>query len=84
MKKILAVVIVIAIILLLWFLFFKPSGKKTTTEPANKETTAKKHSPEFDKEISSLINSYIAMKNAFVSSDTAMIKQKTDSFHRCC
>jgi len=80
MKRILAVVIVIAIIVLLWFLFFKPTGKTTINAPAKKDTVSKKHSPEFDAEIASLINSYIQMKDAFADADTSAIKAKTANF----
>jgi hypothetical protein len=77
----LAVVIAIVVILAVWFLFFKVTNKITTTaSKKSKTTTTKKHSPEFDKQISSLINSYKAMKNAFVDADTAEIKAKTANF----
>ncbi|HSN09817.1 MAG TPA: DUF3347 domain-containing protein [Hanamia sp.] len=79
MKKILAVVIAIVVILALWFLFFKPANKtSSSTQPAT--TTAKKHSPEFDQQIGSIIKSYMAMKNAFVNADTSEIKTKTSGF----
>ncbi|MGN6603294.1 MAG: DUF3347 domain-containing protein [Ginsengibacter sp.] len=80
MKRFLAIVIVVAIILLLWFLFFKPSGKSTVIKQSTTDTVTKKHSPEFDKEISSLIDSYMAMKNAFANGDTSEIKAKTNQF----
>ncbi len=79
MKRILAVVTVIAVILILWFLFFKPSNK-TTVSTQSQTTEAKKHSPEFDRDIDSLINSYMAMKTAFVEADTSAIKTKTTNF----
>ncbi len=79
MKNILAVVIAIVVILAVWFLFFKTANKTTSlSQPAT--TTAKKHSPEFDQQITSIINSYIAMKNAFVDADTSEIKAKTSGF----
>ena len=80
MKKILAVVIVVLVIIAIWFLFFKSSNKSTTTTQSTTPTAAKKHSPEFDKQITSLINSYMAMKNAFVDADTSEIKTKTAGF----
>lgn len=79
MKRILAVVIVIAVILILWFLFLKPANK-TTVSTQSQTTAAKKHSPEFDRSIDSLINSYMAMKTAFVEADTSAIKTKTTNF----
>lgn len=79
MKKVLAVVIAIVVLIGIWFFFFKPA-KKTSTSTQSITNTEKRHSPEFDKQISSLINSYMAMKNAFVNADTSEIKAKTAVF----
>ena len=79
MKKILAVIIVIVAIVVIWFLFFKPANKLATSSQSL--TSAKKvHSPEFNDQISAFINSYMAMKNAFVDADTSEIKTKTAGF----
>ncbi len=79
MKRILVVFVVVVAILALWFLFFKPTHKPTTL--IQPQTTAtKKHSSEFDQQITALINSYMAMKNAFVDADTSEIKAKTANF----
>lgn len=80
MKGILTVLIAIVIILAVWFLFFKPDNKATTATQKQISLTAKKHSPQFDTQISSIINSYMAMKSAFVDADTSAIKAKTASF----
>ena len=80
MKKLLAVVIAIVVILAVWFLFFKPANKTATETRTQTTNTAKKHSPEFDKQITSLLNSYMAMKSAFVDADTSAIKAKTAAF----
>ena len=80
MKKLLAVVIAIVVILAVWFLFFKPANKTATATRTPTTNTAKKHSPEFDKQITSLLNSYMAMKSAFVDADTSAIKAKTAAF----
>lgn len=81
MKKILVVVVVAAVVLAIWFLFFKPANKSTATTSAQQQTSAaKKHSPEFDRQIDSLIDSYMAMKNAFVEADTSAIRAKTSEF----
>jgi hypothetical protein len=79
MKRIFAVALVIVVALAVWFLFFKPDNK-TIVSPQPTTTAAKKHSPEFDQQITSLINSYVAMKNAFVDADTSEIKAKTSGF----
>lgn len=79
MKKFLTVVIVIVVILAVWFLFFKPTHKPATS--IQPQTTAtKKHSSEFDQQITALINSYMVMKNAFVDADTSEIKVRTANF----
>jgi hypothetical protein len=79
MKRVMAVIVVVIVIAALWFLFFKPSEK--TQAPQQTETiVAKKHSPEFDRQINSLIDSYLSMKNAFVEADTSLIKEKTSDF----
>ncbi|MDE3183988.1 MAG: DUF3347 domain-containing protein [Bacteroidota bacterium] len=79
MKRILVVAVVIVVVLAVWFLFFKPANK-TMVSPQLTTNASKKHSPEFDQQITSLINSYVAMKNAFVDADTSEIKAKTSSF----
>ena len=79
MKRILVVAVVIVVVLAVWFLFFKPANK-TMVSPQLTTNAAKKHSPEFDQQITSLINSYVAMKNAFVDADTSEIKAKTSGF----
>lgn len=79
MKRALAVILVVIVIAALWFLFFKPSTKENA--PQKTETiVAKKHSAEFDRQINSLIDSYLSMKNAFVEADTSLIKAKTSNF----
>ena len=79
MKRILVVAVVIVVVLAVWFLFLKPANKPMVL-PQLTTNAAKKHSPEFDQQITSLINSYVAMKNAFVDADTSEIKAKTSGF----
>jgi hypothetical protein len=79
MKKILAVVVILVVIAAVWFLFFKPKNKNISSTQST-TSTEKTHSPEFDKQIASLINSYIEMKTAFVNADTSEIKTKTAGF----
>ena len=79
MKRIFAVALVTVVALAVWFIFFKPDNKTIVSlQPTS--IAAKKHSPEFDEQITSLINSYVAMKNAFVDADTSDIKAKTSGF----
>jgi hypothetical protein len=79
MKKILAVVIILVVIAVVWFLFFKPKDKNISSKQST-TSTEKTHSPEFNKQIASLINSYVEMKTAFVNADTSEIKTKTAGF----
>jgi uncharacterized protein YxeA len=79
MKKILIAVIIILAVLAVWFLFFN-NGNKSGTSIKSATTASKKHSPEFDQQISTFINSYMAMKKAFVEADTADIKKQTADF----
>jgi hypothetical protein len=79
MKKILAVIIILVVIAAVWFLFFNHKDKKIASTQST-TTTEKTHSPEFDQQIASLINSYMEMKTAFVDADTSEIKTKTAGF----
>ena len=69
----------IIILLAVWFLFFKT--EKTESITTQKQTTgAPKHSSEFNEKITSMMNAYGEMKNAFVDADTMAIKAKTAQF----
>lgn len=79
MKRVLAVVFLIIILLAVWFLFFKTEKAGNTTQ--EKQTASvSKHSSEFDASITSLMNAYMEMKNAFVDADTPEIKAKATVF----
>jgi hypothetical protein len=79
MKRVLAVVFLIIILLAVWFLFFKT--EKTGNSTSEKQTAeVPKHSSEFNAKISSMMNAYLEMKNAFVDADTTEIKAKTSRF----
>ncbi len=80
MKRILAVVIAIVVILAVWFLFFKHAGNTNVSTTKSQAAAVKKHSPEFDRQIDSLITSYMEMKNAFIEADTSLVKAKTAGF----
>lgn len=79
MKKILAVVIAIVVLAAIWFFFFKPNDKIISSAQSS-TTSEKTHSPEFNNQITTLIDSYMAMKSAFVEADTSKIKTKTAGF----
>lgn len=79
MKKILAVAIAIVVLAATWFFFFRPKDKSISSAQSS-ATSEKTHSPEFNNQIATLINSYMAMKSAFVEADTSGIKTKTAGF----
>ena len=59
-----------------WFLLRKKSAK---TPPAV-SIVLMKHSPDFNSTINKVITGYLAVKDAFVESDTNVIKSKTRDF----
>lgn len=79
MKRILPIIIILIIIVAGWFFLFK-KDKKSTATAKPQAVAVKKHSAEFDGQIATLIDSYMAMKNAFVDADTSAIKVKTGTF----
>jgi len=79
MKKILPIIIIVIIIVAGWFFVFK-KDKKSTVEAKTEAVAVQKHSAEFDSQITTLINSYLAMKDAFIEGDTSAIKAKTANF----
>lgn len=80
MKRVLAVVFLLIILAAVWFLFFKPgnNSQKSVSKPASAEVP--KHSSEFNQQITSMMNSYVSMKNAFVDADSSAIKTTTSAF----
>ena len=79
MKRVLAIVFLIIVILAVWFLFFKTDAVTTTSNETETVATAK-HSDQFNQEIANTMNTYMSMKNAFIDSDTALIKSETSKF----
>ena len=79
MKRVLAIVFLIIVILAVWFLFFKTEAVTTTSNETETVATAK-HSDQFNQEIANTMNTYMSMKNAFIDSDTALIKSETSKF----
>jgi Cu(I)/Ag(I) efflux system membrane fusion protein len=79
MKKILAVAIAIVVLAAIWFFFFRPKDKSISSAQST-TISVKTHSTEFNNQIATLINSYMAMKSAFVEADTSGIKTKTAGF----
>jgi hypothetical protein len=82
MKRVLAIAFLIIIVFGAWWLFFK-TDKNTSgnnTDNTNTTQTPKKHSDVFNNDINRTINSYLAMKDAFVEGDTGSIKSASFAF----
>jgi hypothetical protein len=82
MKRVLAIAFLIIIVFGAWWLFFK-TDKNTSgnnTNNTNTTQTPKKHSDVFNNDINRTINSYLAMKDAFVEGDTGSIKSASFAF----
>ena len=80
MKRVLAIVFLVIILLGAWWLFFKTDKDDVGSAAPEEALTVKKHSEEFNQNISNTIHAYIDMKNAFVDGDTSAIKSSTSEF----
>ncbi len=79
MKRILALLVVAAAAYGIYYIVFKKDEK---TGPHTKETplVLKKHSPAFNAQVDSVVGFYLAVKDAFVTADTATVKDNTRKF----
>lgn len=81
MKRILTIVILIAVFVFGWWLFFN-TGKKS--EPKNGEEPTSvhvnKHSQAFNDKVAASVNSYLALKDAFVNADSTDAKTQAGLF----
>ena len=76
MKKLfLFAILLIAAFALYWFKF-RPTEPTTPDQPKQAAITVKKHSEAFNKSVDSVINSYLAIKDALVNEDS--VKAKVD------
>lgn len=78
MKRFLAILFLLIIVFGAWYLFFKKDKKEVKAESV--AITVKKHSEEFNKNVSNMMNAYFNMKDAFVEADTSAIKLQTGKF----
>lgn len=75
MKRVLAIVFLALFVVAAWWLFFKKDKPATQEEQVTNEAIkVKKHSDEFNAGIDRMLNSYFAMKDAFVEADTAAVR----------
>lgn len=79
MKRALAIISVIIILLAVWFLFFKTNDKTASGDEPEVVSVAK-HSAEFNGQVTTVINAYMTLKNAFVDGDTSAIKAEVPKF----
>ncbi|MFN8248162.1 MAG: DUF3347 domain-containing protein [Ferruginibacter sp.] len=79
MKKLLALlVLVLAAVGVYWFVFRNASASGEDHKLA--AITLKKHSEAFNKSVDATVNTYLALKDAFVEGDTAKAKQQAGIF----
>lgn len=79
MKRILALLVVAAAAYGVYYFVFK---KDDNTVQNTKETplALKKHSPAFNAQVDTVVGYYLAIKDAFVTADTATVKENTRKF----
>ena len=79
MKRILVLLVVAAAAYGVYYFVFRKDEK---TGPHTKETpiVLKKHSPAFNAQVDTVVNFYLAIKDAFVNADTATVKENTRKF----
>lgn len=74
MRKILLLLVVIILAFGVWWMFFK--GEAHSSGPKQQPLKVGKHSSEFNQGIAAFVAQYLALKDAFVNADTAIIKQQ--------
>ena len=78
MKSLLAIIFLAVILFGAWWLFFRADS--ADTEPQSNVVKTEEHSPQFNQSISNAMNSYLAMKDAFVDADTLKAKSEGQNF----
>lgn len=80
MKRVLAIVFLAAVVFFAWWLFFK-TDKPQTEEYTERESIAiENYSPRFAASLDRMLNSYFALKDAFVEGDTVAVKAASLDF----
>src|SRR3954469_11029713 len=77
MKRIFILLLILVLAFAAYWFIFRKTGPHIKT-PKLTPTTLKKHSPQFNSSVDSLVNAYLDLKNAFVEADIAAAK-KADS-----
>jgi len=73
MRKLLVLLLIVALAFGTWWFFFK--DKSHDSGPKQQPLKVGKHSSEFNRTVSSVVNAYLGLKEAFVNADTAQIKE---------
>lgn len=77
MKKVLAILVIVALAFGAWWLFFKDKSHNNDKQQPLKVGM---HSNEFNKSIGAMVSGYLSLKDAFVNTDTAKIKEEQKIF----
>lgn len=77
MKKVLAILVIVALAFGAWWLFFKDKSHNNDKQQPLKVGM---HSNEFNKSIGAMVSGYLSLKDAFVNTDTAKIKEEQKKF----
>jgi len=79
MRRILIVFVLLLFAFTIYW-FFLRSKHSSNNVPKQAPIALKKHTPEFNNSIDSLMSAYMNIKNAFVDAETARVKQSISSF----
>jgi len=79
MKRLLFLGIAVLVLFTAYWYFFKRSSAPRI-EPDILPIALKKHSAAFNSSIDSVVNAYLAIKNAFLANDTLQVKNATRNF----
>lgn len=76
MRKLFAILVVLALGFGVWWMFFKDKSNSNSDAPKQEPLKVGTHSSEFNQSVSTVINEYLSLKEAFVNADTAKIKEQ--------
>ena len=78
MKRLLALIFLALVLFIVYWIFFKESTHTST--PKQAAINIKKHSDEFNRNITNTVNRYMDLKNAFIDADTINVKLSSQRF----
>jgi hypothetical protein len=80
MRKILSAAVLAAVLFAVYWFVFRKKENKGSNEPTLQAIKLKKHSPEFNAGIDSVVNAYLNIKTAFVDANVDAAKAATQNF----